>query len=239
MLKVHHIQTAYGRSRILFDVSLSVGHGQVVSLLGRNGMGKTTTLKSIMGLTSVQHGEIHFDGHSLLSLSSHEISRLGIAYVPEGRRIFSRLSVRENLLATSRGNHAADAWTLERTLDFFPALTPRLHHAGTTLSGGEQQMLAIGRALMLNPRLLILDEATEGLAPMVRSQIWERLDLLKQSGLSILIVDKHIERLKLLADHHYILQKGRIVWQGDSQQLQKDQAHTEKYIGLQNTPPSA
>ena len=190
-----------------------------------------------MGLLKVQSGEIHFDGHSLLNLSTYEISRLGIAYVPEGRRIFSRLSVRENLVATARGAAVEDAWTLSRTLDFFPALAPRMNRHATTLSGGEPHMLAIGRALMLNPSLLIMDEATERLAPLVRRQIWERLEDLKRSGLSILIVDKHIDRLRQLADHHYILEKGRIVWQGDSRQLQQDQVLTAKYIGLQDSAP--
>ena len=235
MLSLDRVESAYGSSKVLFGICLDVEQGQVVSLLGRNGMGKTTTLRSIMGLLRVQAGTIRFDTQPLTKMRAYEISRLGIAYVPEGRRIFSRLSVRENLLATARETRASGAWNLQRVLDFFPALAPRQHHRGTTLSGGEQQMLAIGRALMLNPRLLILDEATEGLAPLVRGLIWERLEDLKRSGLSILIVDKHIERLKRLADHHYIIEKGRIAWHGDSAQLHQDQTITARFIGLQDS----
>ncbi len=232
MLRVDKIQTCYGRSQILFDISLRVGHGQVVSLLGRNGMGKTTTLRSIMGLVDISAGQIVYDDIVLAGKPPFTISRLGIGYVPEGRRIFPNLNVRENLYATARSD-TDDDWTMARVLDFFPALKPRLRQMGSTLSGGEQQMLAIGRALLLNPKLLILDEATEGLAPMVRQQIWERLQDLKQSGLSILIVDKHISRLKELADHHYIVEKGRIVWDGDSNALDADEQVTEQYIGVQ------
>ncbi len=217
----------------MFDVSLSVDYGQVVSLLGRNGMGKTTTVKSIMGLADVRQGNVDFDEQPLLEMPAFEISRLGIAYVPEGRRVFANLSVEENLLATARNTHQPKAWTLDRILKFFPALAPRIKQMGSTLSGGEQQMLAIGRALMLNPKLIILDEATEGLAPMVREQIWARLADLKQSGLSILIIDKHIAKLKMLADYHYIIEKGRIVWHGDSQALDADEQVTQKFIGVQ------
>lgn len=233
MIHLQNIQAFYGNSQALFDVSLNVQQGQVVSLLGRNGMGKTTTVKAIMGLVCVHRGGIEFEQQSLRAMPSFEISRLGIAYVPEGRRIFANLSVAENLLATARDNKSDRAWTLARVLKFFPALEPRLKQMGSTLSGGEQQMLAIGRALMLNPKLIILDEATEGLAPLVRQQIWDRLADLKQSGLSILIIDKHIAKLKLLADHHYIIEKGCIVWQGNSQQLDADEQVTQKYIGVQ------
>jgi branched-chain amino acid transport system ATP-binding protein len=233
MLRVENIQAFYGRSKILFDVSLSVDHGQVVSLLGRNGMGKTTTVKSIMGLVDVHSGNIKFNQTPLLNMAAFNISQLGIGYVPEGRRIFPNLSVAENLLATARGTRLTGAWTLERILTFFPVLKPRLKQMGSTLSGGEQQMLAIGRALLLNPKLLILDEATEGLAPMVRQQIWDRLEDLKQSGLSILIIDKHIAKLKMLADYHYIIEKGHIVWHGKSEALDADEQVTERYIGVQ------
>jgi branched-chain amino acid transport system ATP-binding protein len=233
MLTVENIQTRYGRSQILFDISLSVNRGQVVSLLGRNGMGKTTTVKSIMGLVTVNSGEIRFNHTSLVDTAAFNISRLGIGYIPEGRRIFPNLNVAENLLATARKSDKDGAWTLDRVLAFFPALKPRLKQMGGTLSGGEQQMLAIGRALLLNPTLLILDEATEGLAPMIREQIWERLADLKHSGLSILIIDKHIAKLKILADYHYIIEKGHIVWSGNSEALDADEQVTEKYIGVQ------
>ncbi len=238
MLSVENIQAFYGHSKILFDVSLSVAPGKVVSLLGRNGMGKTTTVKSIMGLVNVHNGRIIFDNHNLSDKTPFEISRLGIGYVPEGRRIFPNLNVAENLLATARKAKSQETlpekiWTLERVLNFFPALKPRLKQMGGTLSGGEQQMLAIGRALLLNPELLILDEATEGLAPLVRQQIWDRLADLKQSGLSILIVDKHINKLKMLADFHYIIEKGHIVWSGNSEALDADEQVTHQYIGVQ------
>ena len=232
MLQLDKVQAGYGRSQVLFDISLQVRHGQVASLLGRNGMGKTTTIKSIMGLVDISAGRIVFDDAELPGQSPFVISRLGIAYVPEGRRIFPNLTVMENLYATSRFD-PDDDWTMDRVLAFFPALKPRLKQMGNTLSGGEQQMLAIGRALLLNPKLLILDEATEGLAPLVREQIWERLQDLKQSGLSILIIDKHISRLKTLADYHYIIEKGRIVWRGDSKALDADEQVTEQYIGVQ------
>jgi len=238
LLKVENIQSFYGHSKILFDVSLLVEHGQVVSLLGRNGMGKTTTVKSIMGLVNVNSGNIRFDNTCLTDKPPFEISRLGIGYVPEGRRIFPNLNAAENLLATARNirdpqTRPGEPWTLERVLEFFPALKPRLKQMGATLSGGEQQMLAIGRALLLNPTLLILDEATEGLAPLVRRQIWDRLADLKQSGLSILIIDKHINKLKILADYHYIIEKGHIVWSGNSEALGADEQVMQKYIGVQ------
>jgi branched-chain amino acid transport system ATP-binding protein len=238
MLCVENIQSFYGHSKILFDVSLLIEHGQVVSLLGRNGMGKTTTVKSIMGLIKVNSGNIRFDNTGITGRPPFEISRLGIGYVPEGRRIFPNLNVAENLLATARNTSAPQAgagepWTLDRVLEFFPALKPRLKQMGATLSGGEQQMLAIGRALLLNPKLLILDEATEGLAPLVRRQIWDRLADLKQSGLSILIIDKHINKLKILADYHYIIEKGHIVWSGNSEAMDADEQVTQKYIGVQ------
>ena len=233
MLSLDKVQAGYGRSQVLFDLSLQVGDGQVVSLLGRNGMGKTTTVKSIMGLVDISAGWIRFDDRRLPGMDTYAISRLGIGCVPEGRRIFPNLNVYENLYATARASGEGDDWTLERVLEFFPALKPRLDQLGRTLSGGEQQMLAIGRALLLNPKLLILDEATEGLAPLVRQQIWERLHDLKLSGLSILIIDKHISRLKTLADYHYIVEKGHIVWHGDSAALEADEQVTERYIGVQ------
>lgn len=233
MLRVTGLQTFYGHRQILFDLNLTIEQGQVISLLGRNGMGKTTTLKSIMGLAAVTRGKIEFTGVPLTHMESYQISRLGIGYVPEGRRIFANLSVRENLVATARNRATGDAWNLEKVLAFFPALEPRLTQMGSTLSGGEQQMLAIGRALLLNPTLLILDEASEGLAPLMRQQIWARLEDLKHSGLSILIVDKHIAHLKSLADYHYIIEKGQIVWRGNSEELDADEQVTARYIGVQ------
>lgn len=233
MLSLHNIQAFYGHSKILYDISMQIRHGQVVSLLGRNGMGKSTTIKAIMGLVEVRQGRITLDDIPLRDKPAFNISRLGVAYVPEGRRIFSNLNVEENLIATARGQNGSDSWSLQRVLEFFPALKPRLKQMGGTLSGGEQQMLAIARALLLNPKLLILDEATEGLAPLIRQQIWDRLADLKHSGLAILIVDKHIARLKTLADYHYIIEKGQIVWSGDSATLDADELVTQKYIGVQ------
>ena len=233
MLIVRHLQTFYGQSQALFDVSLQVAEQQVVSLLGRNGMGKTTTVHSIMGLTPYQHGEISYQGQTLRGLASHQIAQLGIGLVPEGRRIFANLSVRENLIATARQPSTnAPTWSLERVLDFFPTLKSRLNHWGNQLSGGEQQMLAIGRALMLNPRLLILDEATEGLAPLIREQIWQKLQALKTNGLAILVIDKNIDALSQLADQHYIIEKGRNVWQGDNAALRAESQQVQQYLGV-------
>jgi branched-chain amino acid transport system ATP-binding protein len=238
MLCIENIQSFYAQSQILFNVNLLLEPGQVVSLLGRNGMGKSTTVKSIMGLVNVNSGRILFNNICLTGKPPFEISRLGIGYVPEGRRIFPNLNVTENLLATARiprdpRTSSGKLWTLARVLDLFPELKPHLKQMGATLSGGEQQMLAIGRALLLNPTLLILDEATEGLAPLIRQQIWDRLADLKHSGLSILIIDKHINKLKSLADYHYIIENGRIVWSGNSEALDADEQVTLKYIGVQ------
>jgi branched-chain amino acid transport system ATP-binding protein len=212
VLRVEGIATYYGTSQVLFGLSLEVRHGEVVALLGRNGMGKTTAVRSIMGLTPIRSGAITFDGYPLHTLPPYRIARRGLGLVPEGRQIFPNLSVRENLVATAtRHQTTAAPWTLERIYDVFPALRTRQHHMGAQLSGGEQQMLAIGRALMTNPRLLILDEATEGLAPLLRAEIWRVLAHLKTAGQSIFLIDKHVTALMHLADRHYIIAKGQVV----------------------------
>ena len=233
MLEVKGIETSYGASQILFGVSLTVREGQVVTLLGRNGMGKTTTVKSIMGVATYKSGRVLFAGQDLTGRPSYEVARSGIAYVPEGRHVFPNLTVRENIIATER--HTAndrDPWTYEKVLGLFPALSERQDHSGNALSGGEQQMVAISRALMTNPKLLILDEATEGLAPLIRREIWRCLENLSETGLAILVIDKNIEQLLRVADHHYILEKGEVVWQGDSERLRKEKQLLEQHLGL-------
>jgi len=233
MLAVSGLETAYGASQVLYGLALDIGAGEVVTLLGRNGMGKTTTVKSILGLIPIRAGTILFEGRPIHGLPSYRIARLGIGLVPEGRHIFPNLTVRENLIATAANRTGGgEAWTYERILDLFPALAERAETSGSLLSGGEQQMLAIGRALMTNPRLLILDEATEGLAPLVRAEIWRCLARLKALGLAILIIDKNLAALTRLADRHYIIEKGRIVWQGDSAALREDDAIRRCYLGV-------
>ncbi len=233
VLEVHDVTTFYGDSQILFGLSLQVQEGQVVTLLGRNGMGKTTTVNSIMGIVPPREGEIRYGSRLISGLPPYRISNLGIGLVPEGRQIFPNLTVRENLLATA-GNMSAkkDPWDLERVLAFLPSLKARLRNLGNHLSGGEQQMLAIGRALMTNPTLLILDEATEGLAPLVRAEIWSRLKLLKTEGQSILLIDKNLLALMRLADRHYIIEKGNIVWSGSSRELEAEPALKARYLGV-------
>ncbi|PLX35678.1 MAG: ABC transporter ATP-binding protein [Hyphomicrobiales bacterium] len=234
MLQVEHIETFYGQSQALFGVSFSVEMGEAVTLMGRNGMGKTTTLRSVMGLTPAAAGHIRFAGRELTAAAPHAIARAGIGYVPEGRRIFPTLSVLENLTATAAPGRAGGGtgWTLQRVFDMFPKLKERQRQMGALLSGGEQQMLAIGRALMTNPRLLILDEATEGLAPLVRREIWNCLEALKNDGLSILVVDKNIDALARLADRHLIMDKGRIVWSGTSEALEADPELGRRLLGV-------
>lgn len=233
MLDIKNLQAHYGTSQALFDVNLRIESGQLVTLLGRNGMGKTTTIHSIMGIVAPSAGSIEFDGQQLVGQPSYKIANFGIGLVPEGRQIFPNLSVRENLVATASNHLKVDKpWTLERVLAMFPELQPRLGIMGNLLSGGEQQMLAIGRALMTNPKLLILDEATEGLAPLVRRRIWQALDQIRQTGLSILIVDKNLHDLMGLADQHFIIQRGRAVWSGNSDALEQDSAARETYLGL-------
>tara|TARA_B100002051_G_scaffold173747_1_gene164330 strand:- start:70 stop:771 length:702 start_codon:yes stop_codon:yes gene_type:complete len=225
LLAVRGIESHYGASQALFGVSLSVKSGEVVTLIGRNGMGKTTSINSIMGITKITRGEIFLENQPINDLESFEINRKGIALVPEGRQVFPNLTVRENLvaIAANRNKHA-NPWNLEKILDLFPLLSARIDNMANLLSGGEQQMLAIGRSLMTNPKILLLDEATEGLAPLVRSEIWRCLNQLKEEGISILVVDKNVNDLARIADMHYIIEKGRIVWEGTSPELleQKD-----------------
>ena len=232
MLSLVHVEVAYGSSRVLFDVNLEVPDGSIVTLLGRNGMGKTTTVRAIMGLVAPRRG-LAFDGVSIDAAAPEAIARRGIGLVPEGRLVFPTLTVRENLIATAANRGLrAEPWTLPRIYGLFPRLAERANQYASTLSGGEQQMLAVGRALMTNPKLLILDEATEGLAPVVRREIWHCIDALKAQGQSILLIDKNIHVLKRLADRHYILEKGRTVWSGDSAALQRDAAKVHRYLGV-------
>ncbi len=233
MLAVAGIETFYGPSQALFGVSLEVQEGEVVTLLGRNGMGKSTTVRSIMGLTPVRAGRIVFDGTEIHRLPSHAIARLGIGLVPEGRQIFPNLTVYENMVATAANRlKSAAPYTLDRVLAIFPRLADRLDHYGNQLSGGEQQMLAVVRALMTNPRLLILDEATEGLAPLIRREIWQGLTQLKANGHAILVIDKNLDALMQIADRHCIMQKGRVVWQGRTDELAADEAVKARYLGV-------
>ncbi len=233
MLRVRELETAYGASQVLFKVDLEVSEGEVVTLLGRNGMGKTTTVHSIMGIVKARAGSVSFRGGELSRLPSYKIAQKGLGLVPEGRQIFPNLTVRENLVATAANrSRARQAWTLERVYALFPSLENRSANLGSQLSGGEQQMLAIGRALMTNPSLLILDEATEGLAPLVRGKIYASIAELKASGLSILLIDKDIRALNKLADRHYILEKGRVVWSGSARELASSAEVQHRYLGV-------
>jgi branched-chain amino acid transport system ATP-binding protein len=233
MLEVRDLHTAYGRSQVLFGVNLEIHPGQVVTLLGRNGMGKTTTVRSIMGIVRPQGGMISFKNESLLGLPSYRIAQAGLGLVPEGRQVFPNLTVRENLLATAANRRGRkNPWTLERVYMLFPNLKARANNYGNQLSGGEQQMLAIGRALMTNPRLLILDEATEGLAPLVRSEIYRSIERLKAEGLSILVIDKDVKALTRIAQVHYVLEKGRVVWSGSSADLAASRDIQQRYLGV-------
>ena len=233
MLEINGLETAYGQSQVLFGMELNVGKGEVVTLLGRNGMGKTTTLHSVMGLVPSRSGNIRFQGQELRELPSYQIAKTGLSLVPEGRQIFPNLTVHENLVATaSNRSQSENPWNLDRVFDLFPRLPNRIHHMGNQLSGGEQQMLAIGRALMTNPKLLILDEATEGLAPLIRNEIWNCVSSLKSAGQSILLVDKNIDALTRIADRHYIIEKGKVVWNGTSSELQGDQDLQHRFLGV-------
>ena len=233
MLSIKQLRAHYGTSQALFDINLSIEAGQVATLLGRNGMGKTTTIHSVMGIVKPTGGTVTFEGVSLVGLPSFKIANLGIGLVPEGRQIFPNLTVRENLVATASNHLGLDQpWSSERILAMFPELATRLSSMGNLLSGGEQRMLAIGRALMTNPRLLILDEATEGLAPLVRKRIWEALDNIRQTGLSILVVDKNLKDLMRLADKHHIVQRGEVVWSGSSAALAADRDALSNYLGV-------
>jgi branched-chain amino acid transport system ATP-binding protein len=233
MLTVEGLKTSYGQSQVLFGVDLEVRRGEVVTLLGRNGMGKTTTIRSIMGMTPPQGGRITFEGRELRGLTSFRIAKLGLGLVPEGRGIFPSLTVWENLTATaSRGPTGSPRWTTDAVLELFPWVRERRQQMGGQLSGGEQQMLAIARALMTNPELLILDEATEGLAPIIRSEIWKVLRKLKRGGQSILLVDKNLKVLARLADRHYVLERGRVRWSGDSRALGSEYEAIRRVVGL-------
>jgi branched-chain amino acid transport system ATP-binding protein len=233
MLAVESLETAYGQSQVLFGVSFVVGTGEVVTLLGRNGMGKTTTVRSIMGMVRTRGGEIALDGRKLRGLPSYRVAQAGLGLVPEGRQVFPNLTVHENLVATAANRaRRADPWTLERVFALFPQLAERRAHLGSQLSGGEQQMLAIGRALMTNPRMLILDEATEGLAPLVCVEIYAAIERLKSEGLSILIIDKDLRALTRIADRHYVLEKGRVVWSGGSGELVASREIQQRYLGV-------
>lgn len=233
LLQVQDLETAYGSSQVLFGMHLTIRTGEVATLLGRNGMGKTTTVRSVLGLTRPRSGQVWFRGERIDGLAPDRIARMGMAVVPEGRQIFPNLSVAENLRAfAAQRNGSADPWTLERVVALFPRLAERMDHMGHQLSGGEQQMLAIGRALMTNPYLLILDEATEGLAPLVREEIWQCLATLRAQGQTILVIDKYVRRLIALATQHTLIERGRVVWQGDSPALAADPGLWQRYIGV-------
>ena len=233
LLEVANIETCYGLSQVLFGVSLAIAPGEVVTLMGRNGMGKTTTVRSIMGLTPAMTGSIRFSGREICGLPAYQVAKLGIGLVPEGRQVFPNLTARENLIATAANrNRAAAPWKLDKVCDLFPRLAERTANMANQLSGGEQQMLAIGRALMTNPRLLILDEATEGLAPLIRAEIWQCLTRLKAAGQSILVIDKNVAALIRIADRHYLIERGKVVWTGTSPQLAAAPAVQHRYLGV-------
>jgi branched-chain amino acid transport system ATP-binding protein len=229
MLEVRALETAYGRSQVLFKVDLEIAAGEVVTLLGRNGMGKTTTVRSIMGIVPPRAGSIRFEDRALRGLPSYRIAQAGLGLVPEGRQVFPNLTVRENLVATAKGR---GPWTVAAVYELFPQLRERERQYGNQLSGGEQQMLAIGRALMTNPRLLILDEATEGLAPLIRLEIYRSIERLKSERLAILLIDKDVKALTRAADRHYVLEKGRVVWSGSSAELAASPNIQHKYLGV-------
>jgi len=233
LLELRDVETSYGLSRVLFGISLVIAAGEMVSLLGRNGMGKTTTVRSIMGLTPAMAGSIRFLGEDIRNLPSYRVAKLGIGLVPEGRQVFPNLTTRENLVATAanRGGAAAP-WTLEKMWQLFPRLAERAGTMANLLSGGEQQMLAIGRALMTNPRMLVLDEATEGLAPLIRDEIWRCLASLRAAGQSILVIDKNVAALTRIADRHYIIERGRVVWTGSSAELANAPDVQHRYLGI-------
>jgi branched-chain amino acid transport system ATP-binding protein len=228
LLSVSKLQSGYGKKQILRDITLAVGEGEVISLMGRNGMGKTTTLRTIIGLTRAWSGRIEFRGSDITRATPDVISRSGIGYVPEGRGIFPNLTVYENMIMSARPGR----WSLERVYELFPRLNERRSHWGNQLSGGEQQMLSIGRALLLNPAMIMLDEATEGLAPLIREEIWICLDRIRAGGMSILVVDKDIHALIPLAQRHYVIHKGEICWSGTSDELERSRAELDRYIAL-------
>jgi branched-chain amino acid transport system ATP-binding protein len=231
LLSLDGVETCYGQSQVLFGVSLAIQPGEMVTLMGRNGMGKTTSVRSIMGLTTARAGSIRFMGEEIRGLPAFRIAQRGIGLVPEGRQIFPNLTVRENLVATAVMRDGGE-WTLERVYDLFPRLSERATSMGNQLSGGEQQMLAVGRALMTNPRLLILDEATEGLAPLIRQEIWNCLARLKQSGLSVMVIDKNVGALIKVADRHFMIERGKVVWSGSSAELAASTDVQHRYLGV-------
>ncbi len=233
LLELAGIETSYGISRVLFGISLKIAPGEMVSLMGRNGMGKTTTVRSIMGMTPASAGSIRFAGEEIRDLPAYRIAKLGIGLVPEGRQVFPNLTARENLIATAANRNAVpEPWTLAKVFALFPRLANRAGSMANLLSGGEQQMLAIGRALMTNPRLLILDEATEGLAPLIRDEIWRCLETLRAAGQSILVIDKNVEALRRIADRHTIIERGRVVWAGTSAALAAAADIQHRYLGV-------
>jgi branched-chain amino acid transport system ATP-binding protein len=234
LLKVTNLHASYGRAQVLFGIDLSVSMGEVVTLLGRNGMGRSTTIKCLFGLLPTISGTIEYQSQYIENLPSYEIARKGLGLVPEGRQIFPNLTVEENLTATARTNknNNLEPWTLKRVYQFFPRLEERKNNLGSQLSGGEQQMLAIGRALMTNPSLMVLDEATEGLAPLIRAEIWSALAKLKAEGLSLIVIDKNLGPLLTLADRHFVMEKGKIVWSGNSDELQSDSRIVHEYLGV-------
>jgi branched-chain amino acid transport system ATP-binding protein len=234
MLHAHHLQSGYGQSQVLFDVSLEIQRGEVVALLGRNGMGKSTLVRTLFGQLPLTAGTLSFEGESIAGWSSDRIARLGLAIVPEGRQCFPNLTVREHLtaFAAHRNPEITEPWDVEKVFEIFPRLRERARNMGNQLSGGEQQMLAIGRALVTNPKLLVLDEATEGLAPLVREEIWQCLARLRESGQTILVIDKYVERLLKLADRHVILERGTVVWQGCSAELDTQRDLWTRYLGV-------
>ena len=233
LLEVEAIETCYGLSQVLFGISLSIAAGEMVTLMGRNGMGKTTTVRSIMGLTPARAGAIRFRGRDIREMPSYRIAQLGIGLVPEGRQIFPNLSARENLVAAAANRDGVrDPWSLEKVCALFPRVAERLSSMGNLLSGGEQQMLAIGRALMTNPQLLILDEATEGLAPLIRNEIWRCLAKLKAAGQAVLVIDKNVDVLCEIADRHTIIERGRVVWTGSSAELAATPELRHRYLGI-------
>ncbi len=232
LLELKSLAGGYGAIDVLFDVDLSIAEGEVVALCGRNGMGKTSTIRAILGALAHRGGDIRFAGRSIVGLPPHKIARLGIGLVPEGRQLFPSLSVRENLEVMARvsASSVAKPWTLARALELFPRLNEMLDRPAWQTSGGEQQMVAIARALMINPKLLILDEATEGLAPLIRQQIWQTLDRLKTEGLSLLVVDKNLRALSRIADSCYVLERGRTVWRGSGAELASERVNVERML---------
>jgi len=232
LVRIEALEAGYGASQVLFGLDLDVKEGEVATLLGRNGMGKTTTLRALLGLLPLRAGTIRWRGEVVNGFSPQRMARLGIALVPEGRQVFPNLTVQENLVAFAARREARDSWTLAKVWEFFPQLRERAAQLAGRLSGGEQQMLAIGRALMTNPRLLVVDEATEGLAPLVREEVWRCFEALRAEGQALLLIDKHVERLIALADRHTIVERGRAVWAGSSQALQNEPSLWHRYLGV-------